>query len=192
VNVWNRRSAAIHWHKGRRTPCHPPIAFQSVATKGSYGSRAAVVARLMDGRSGFSSGNAGAPSSYAWCHELTFRAFRKRFPGDQRVRLVQPSRASLRLGSTRQGSGLLIGLTGVASLPRRPIFRSLRFDVQAVSIFSRSSLSRRVDLGGQTARSIGDLSLKDTAEFVSGPPATPGLAGGQPISSQLGFAKNTA
>ena len=103
-----------------------------------------------------------------------FPGVSKRFPGNQRVKLIQPSRASLRLGSTHQSSGLLIGLTRVASLPRRPILRSLRFDVQAVSIFPRSSLSRRVDLGCQTARSKGDLSLKDTAEFVSGPPARRG------------------
>jgi hypothetical protein len=55
-----------------------------------------------------------------------------------------------------------------------PAPANLRFDVQAVSIFSRSSLSRDVDLGCQTACYIGDLRFKRTAEFVSGAPARRG------------------
>jgi hypothetical protein len=63
-----------------------------------------------------------APRQLSLVPRAEFSGVSKRFPGDQRVRLIQPSRASLRLGSTRQSSGLLIGLTRVASLPRRPKF----------------------------------------------------------------------
>jgi hypothetical protein len=115
--------------------------------------------------------SAGATDGSLECHEPTFRAFRKRFPGDQQVRPVQPSRGSLRLGSTCQSSGLSIGLPRVASLQRRPIFRSLRFDVQAVPIFSSILALTACRSGLPNGTSIGDLSLKDTAEFVSGAPA---------------------
>ena len=90
--------------------------------------------------------SAGATDGSLECHEPTFRAFRKRFPGDQQVRPVQPSRGSLRLGSTCQSSGLLIGLTRVRASRAGQFSDHSGLMFKRCRFFPRFSLSRHVDL----------------------------------------------
>ena len=87
------------------------------------------------------------------------------------MRLVQPSRASLRLWSTRLELWAFDWAYGGLQASRADQFSGHSgLMLKRCRFFPRSSLSRRVDLGCQTARSIGDPSLKDTAECVSGAP----------------------